>query len=67
MYEWLDLSTFLDRLRPEQLTRNQMVSQSVVSVVFSVILKQWSGKGAIRKKFTLQKPRWEKTKLTIRL
>ena len=25
-----------------------------------------SGKGAIRKRFPLQKPRWEKTKLTIR-
>ena len=24
------------------------------------------GKGAIRKRFPLQKPRWEKTKLTIR-
>ena len=22
--------------------------------------RQWSGNGAIRKKFTLQKPRWEK-------
>ena len=38
-----------------------------------VFLKQWkgtsrqiSGKGAIRKRFPLQKPRWEKTKLTIR-
>ena len=28
--------------------------------------RQRSGKGAIRKRFTLQKPRWEKTKLTIR-
>ena len=28
--------------------------------------KQRSGKGAIRKRFPLQKPRWEKTKLTIR-
>ena len=27
---------------------------------------QRSGKGAIRKRFPLQKPRWEKTKLTIR-
>ena len=28
--------------------------------------RQRSGKGAIRKRFQLQKPRWEKTKLTIR-
>ena len=28
--------------------------------------RQRSGKGAIRKKLPLQKPRWEKTKLTIR-
>ena len=28
--------------------------------------RQKSGKGAIRKRFPLQKPRWEKTKLTIR-
>ena len=29
-------------------------------------LKGTVGKGAIRKRFPLQKPRWEKTKLTIR-
>ena len=28
--------------------------------------RQRSGKGAIRKRFPLQKPRWEKTKLSIR-
>ena len=28
--------------------------------------RQRSGKGAIRKRFPLQKSRWEKTKLTIR-
>ena len=28
--------------------------------------RQRSGKGAIRERFPLQKPRWEKTKLTIR-
>ena len=28
--------------------------------------RQRSGNGAIRKRFPLQKPRWEKTKLTIR-
>ena len=28
--------------------------------------RQRPGKGAIRKRFPLQKPRWEKTKLTIR-
>ena len=28
--------------------------------------RQRSGKGAIRKRFPLQKPRWEKTKLTVR-
>ena len=28
--------------------------------------RQRSGKGAIRKRLPLQKPRWEKTKLTIR-
>ena len=28
--------------------------------------RQISGKGAIRKRFPLQKPRWEKTELTIR-
>ena len=28
--------------------------------------RQRSGKGAIRKRFPLQKPRWEKNKLTIR-
>ena len=28
--------------------------------------RQRSGKGAIRKRFPLQNPRWEKTKLTIR-
>ena len=28
--------------------------------------RQRSGKGAIRKRFPLQKPRWEKTKLTTR-
>ena len=28
--------------------------------------RQRSGKGTIRKRFPLQKPRWEKTKLTIR-
>ena len=31
-----------------------------------VTSRQRSGKGAIRKRFPLQKPRWEKTKLTIR-
>ena len=39
--------------------------------LFNVVLqkgtsRQISGKGAIRKRFPLQKPRWEKTKLTIR-
>ena len=29
-------------------------------------IRQRSGKGAIRKRFPLQKPRWEKTKPTIR-
>ena len=29
-------------------------------------IRQRSGKGAIRKRFPLQKPGWEKTKLTIR-
>ena len=28
--------------------------------------RQRSGKGAIRERFPLQKPRWEKTKITIR-
>ena len=28
--------------------------------------RQRSGKGAIRERFPLQKPRWEKTKVTIR-
>ena len=28
--------------------------------------RQRSGKGAVRKRFPLQKPRWERTKLTIR-
>ena len=34
--------------------------------VFQGTSRQRSGKGAIRKRFPLQKPRWEKTKLTIR-
>ena len=35
-------------------------------VVYKGTSRQRSGKGAIRKRFPLQKPRWEKTKLTIR-
>ena len=39
----------------------------IVSRMSSYFIKrQRSGKGAIRKRFPLQKPRWEKTKLTIR-
>ena len=36
------------------------------SVIAEGTSRQGSGKGAIRKRFPLQKPRWEKTKLTIR-
>ena len=39
-------------------TKNQKVREGTS--------RQRSGKGAIRKRFPLQKPRWEKTKLTIR-
>ena len=43
----------------------------LLTIVFNKSLekgtsRQRSGKGAIRKRFPLQKPRWEKTKLTIR-
>ena len=40
--------------------------QKKISVYCRVQGRQRSGKGAIRKRFQLQKPRWEKTKLTIR-
>ena len=36
------------------------------SLLWKGTSRQRSGKGAIRKRFPLQKPRWEKTKLTIR-
>ena len=42
---------------------NTVVSRAVV---WKGTSRQRSGKGAIRKRFPLQKPRWEKTKLTIR-
>ena len=39
---------------------------SVPTLALKGTSRQRSGKGAIRKRFPLQKPRWEKTKLTIR-
>ena len=41
-------------------------SESAGTVTEKGTSRQRSGKGAIRKRFPLQKPRWEKTKLTIR-
>ena len=38
----------------------------ITIVLWKGTSRQRSGKGAIRKRFPLQKPRWEKAKLTIR-
>ena len=38
----------------------------IVSNIYKGTSRQRSGKGATRKRFPLQKPRWEKTKPTIR-
>ena len=62
-------------LSRDLLSRGSLLYLCVLGVyclmVFSMMKKkgtsrQRSGKGAIRKRFPLQKPRWEKTKLTIR-
>ena len=39
---------------------------SILTLLQKGTSRQRSGKDAIRKRFPLQKPRWEKTKLTIR-
>ena len=61
---------FLGRLRHERLTSNQLVGQKIRSFAWRHKKKSTSrqrpGKDAIRKRFPLQKPRWENTKLTIR-
>ena len=46
-------------LKPQELKIVYLVCKKGTS-------RQRSGKGVIRKRFPLQKPRWEKTKLTIR-
>ena len=52
MYELVDIMRQKDDLAFAQLLKGT--------------IRQRSGKGAIRKRFPLQKPRWEKTKPTIR-
>ena len=42
------------------------IGQSKPNFMWKGTSRQRSGKGAIRKRFSLQKPRWEKTKLIIR-
>ena len=44
----------------------QKTPRKCLAVKWKGTSRQRSGKGAIRKRFPLQKPRWEKTKLTIR-
>ena len=44
----------------------QWYAKLTVSRVGKGTSRQRSGKDAIRKRFPLQKPRWEKTKVTIR-
>ena len=51
--------TVISKLKTDGKFINQLLSLEGTS-------RQRSGKGAIRKRFPLQKPRWEKTKLTIR-
>ena len=45
---------------------NEYTHLFIICNVYKGTSRQRSGKGAIRKRFPLQKPRWEKTKLTIR-
>ena len=49
-----------------QLSQTSLTGTMFMSSSLSTPSRQSSGKGAIRKRFPLQKPRWEKTKLTIR-
>ena len=52
------LSTVIPRVGNFHLEQNTILEKGTS--------RQRSGKGAIRERFPLQKPRWEKTKLTIR-
>ena len=71
---------YLGCLRIKQVTNMVMIYCSFVKILgLELLMEDWettrvlekgtsrqrSGKGAIRKRFPLQKPRWEKTKLTI--
>ena len=56
----------LTRVSNLEMTLNAMHGQSQGQIKDKGTSRQRSGKGAIRKRFPLQKPRWEKTKLTIR-
>ena len=46
--------------------KKKILNQIKLNGVKKGTSRQRSGKGAINKRFPLQKPRWEKTKLTIR-
>ena len=50
----------------DKLVENLKLNGKQCFKLFQGTSRQRSGKGAIRKRFPLQKPRWEKTKLTIR-
>ena len=66
--------TYIPMLRRPSVRRPQFqrssplkpLGQSKPNFMWKGTSRQRSGKGAIRKRFPLQKPRWEKTKLTIR-
>ena len=57
----MDTKTLNDVCRQMHPNRNQFTYKYIKSK-----RRQRSGNGAIRKKLPLRKPRWEKTKLTIR-
>ena len=45
---------------------HNLIQEKLLDLIEKCSSRQRSGKGAIRERFPLQKPRWEKTKLTIR-
>ena len=59
----LTLPLFLDRVRPGQLTSNQMVSQSVVSVVLSNPKKVHAGNGQEKAQSEIHTPETEVGKI----
>ena len=60
------LVTFLPTSSKRCIKWNMLPAAQIHALIEKRKSRQRSGKGAIRKRFPLQKPRWGKTKITIR-